>query len=212
MALDEICLPVTPASRSGRRTGLAGPADAGTPTDHDLMLAVRDGQLEALGELFRRHSGPLFGFLKRHTGQFAAAEDILQNVFLRMLRYRHTYRNDGSFAPWMYRLARHSAADHCRKMPAVPAEAENLLHLEDARPHAAQRASESDDRDLLHRALARLDADDREILLLSRIKELSYAEIAGILDCSVGAAKVRAHRALAQLRAVYLSLQKPSLP
>lgn len=67
----------------------------------------------------------------------------------------------------------------------------------DARPNAGDEAGVSDDHAFLHRALNRLDRDDREILLLSRFQELSFAEIAGILECSVGAAKVRAHRASA---------------
>ena len=64
-----------------------------------------------------------------------------------------------------------------------------------------------DDHALLHTALARLERDDREVLLLSRFQELSFAEISGILECSVGAAKVRAHRALAELRNIYFRLQ-----
>jgi RNA polymerase sigma factor (sigma-70 family) len=63
-----------------------------------------------------------------------------------------------------------------------------------------------DDHALLHTALARLHHDDREVLLLSRFQELSFAEISGILECSVGAAKVRAHRALRELRDIYLQL------
>ncbi|HUR60536.1 MAG TPA: sigma-70 family RNA polymerase sigma factor [Opitutaceae bacterium] len=179
-------------------------------SDHALMLAVRDGELDALGELFERHHGPLFGFLVKLTGNRAAAEDIAQTVFQRMLKYRHTYRDDGSFTAWMYHLARRCAADHFRRANAAPHAidpADLHEHADDA-PHAAQNASTRDDHALLHAALARLDRDDREVLLLSRFQELSFAEISGILECSVGAAKVRAHRALRELREVYFRLQK----
>ena len=90
-------------------------------TDHELMLAVRDGELDALGELFERHHGPLYGYLVKHTGDRLAAEDIVQTVFQRMLKYRHTYRDDGAFTAWMYHLARRCAADHFRKANAAPA-------------------------------------------------------------------------------------------
>lgn len=183
-------------------------------SDHALMLAVRDGELDALGELFERHHGPLFGFLTKLTGNRTAAEDLVQTVFQRMLKYRHTYRNDGKFTAWMYHLARRCAADHFRKSNAAPyaTDPADLTEYADDTPHAGSQAVASDDHALLHAALGRLDHDDREVLLLARFQELSFAEIAGILECSVGAAKVRAHRALRTLRDIYFQLQKENLP
>jgi RNA polymerase sigma factor (sigma-70 family) len=182
-------------------------------SDHELMLAVRDGDLDALGELFERHHGPLYGFLVKLTGQRTAAEDIAQTVFQRMLKYRHTYRDDGSFTAWMYHLGRRCAADHFRKSNAAPAATDpaQLHNHADDTPHAGDRAATRDDHALLHSALGQLDRNDREVLLLSRFQELSFAEIATILECSVGAAKVRAHRALRQLRDTYFQLQKTKL-
>ena len=177
------------------------------------MLAVRDGELDALGELFERHHGPLFGFLVKFTGSRPAAEDIAQTVFQRMLKYRHTYRDDGSFTAWMYHLARRCAADHFRKSNAAPQPTDpaDLHQHADDTPHAGDRAATRDDHALLHSALSRLNRDDREVLLLSRFQELSFHEIAAVLECSVGAAKVRAHRALRELRDIYLHLQKENL-
>lgn len=177
------------------------------------MLAVRDGELDALGDLFERHHGQLFGFLVKFTGDRAAAEDIAQTVFQRMLKYRHTYRDDGKFTAWMYHLARRCAADHFRKANAAPyaTDPADLHEHADEAPHAATHAATRDDHALLHTALARLDRDDREVLLLARFQELSFAEIAGILECSVGAAKVRAHRALRELRDIYFQLQNETL-
>ena len=177
------------------------------------MLAVRDGELDALGELFERHHGPLFGFLVKLTGNRQAAEDVAQTVFQRMLKYRHTYRDEGSFTAWMYHLARRCAADLFRKASTAPHATDpvDLQDHADEAPHAAQHATVRDDHALLRTALARLDRDDREVLLLSRYQELSFAEISGILECSVGAAKVRAHRALRELRDIYFRLQKEPL-
>lgn len=181
-------------------------------TDHALMLAVRDGELDALGELFERHHGPLFGFLLKLTNHRTGAEDIAQTVFQRMLKYRHTYRDDGSFTAWMYHLARRCAADHFRKTNLAPHATDPAAlqaHADEA-PHAAHHAAARDDQALLQTALAQLDRGDREVLLLSRFQELSFAEISNILECSAGAAKVRAHRALRELREIYFKLQKQS--
>jgi RNA polymerase sigma-70 factor (ECF subfamily) len=179
-------------------------------TDHELMLAVRDGDLDSMGELFERHHGPLYGYLAKLTGNRTAAEDITQTVFQRMLKYRHTYRDQGSFTAWMYHLARRCAADHFRKSSTAPVAVDPLDlegHADDA-SRADEAAASSDDHALLHRALSRLDRGEREVLLLSRLQELSFAEVAGILECSVGAARVRAHRALRSLRDHYYQLQK----
>jgi len=193
-----------------RRAALSVDTATAQRPDHALMLAVRDGELDALGELFERHHGPLFGFLVKLTGHRTAAEDIAQTVFQRMLKYRHTYRDDGSFTAWMYHLARRCAADHFRKTNAAPhpTDPADLQAHPDDTPHAGDHATVRDDHALLYTALARLDHDDREVLLLARFQELSFAEISGILECSVGAAKVRAHRALGELRDIYFQLQQ----
>lgn len=208
-AIDEFHVHSRPrAAKSGCLSAVDSATDQ--RTDHELMLAVRDGELDALGDLFERHHGPLFGFLVKLTGNHSAAEDITQTVFQRMLKYRHTYRDDGSFTAWMYHLARRCSADHFRKSNAAPHAtdpADLNEHADDA-PHAAHAATARDDHALLHSALARLDREDREVLLLARFQELSFAEISGILECSVGAAKVRAHRALRELRDIYFRLQK----
>ncbi len=177
------------------------------------MLAVRDGDLDCMGELFERHHGPLFGYLTKLTGNRAAAEDISQIVFQRMLKYRHTYRDEGKFTSWMYHLARRCATDHYRKSSTAPiaVDPSDLAgHADEARS-ADESAASRDDHALLQQALSRLDRDDREVLLLSRLQELSFAEVAQILECSVGAARVRAHRALRTLREHYFQIQKEPL-
>jgi RNA polymerase sigma factor (sigma-70 family) len=197
-----------------RLSGLEwGPSvDAALTPDHELMLAVRDGNLDAMGELFERHHGPLFGYLLKLTGNRSSAEDICQVVFQRMLKYRHTYRDQGSFTAWMYHLSRRCASDHFRRSSSAPVATDPFDlagHADEARS-ADEAAASRDDHALLHRALGRLDRGDREVLLLSRLQELSFSEVAGILECSVGAARVRAHRALRALRDHYLQLQKES--
>ena len=184
-----------------------------SPSDHALMLAVRNGNLDALGELFERHHGQLFGYLVKFTGHRAAAEDITQTVFQRMLKYRHTYRDNGTFSAWMYHLARHCAADYFRKNASAPIAMDPLHLIEhaDESPHAGQHEVSRDDHALLKTALAQLDQDDREVLLLSRFHELPFVEVARVLECSVGAAKVRAHRALRELRDIYFRLQENPL-
>ena len=91
-----------------------------TPTDHDLMIAVRAGEIRQLGELFERYNRRLYGFFVRLTNQTSVSEDLVQIVFYRILKYRHTYRDEGKFSAWIYHLARKVAADHFRRHASTP--------------------------------------------------------------------------------------------
>jgi RNA polymerase sigma factor (sigma-70 family) len=178
-------------------------------TDHDLMLAVRAGEIARLGDLFERYHRPLYGFFVRLTGQRTASEDLVQLVFYRILKYRHTYRDEGKFSAWIYHLARKVAADHFRKnAPVVLAEPDDLHEVPDRAPHAAEQAAQADDLALMHRALGTLPVEQRELLTLHRFHHLRHEELARLFDCSVGAVKVRMHRALGVLRERYFKLRQ----
>src|SRR6185503_6455523 len=85
-------------------------------TDEALMQAVREGDLSQLGRLFDRHHRAVYDFLVRTTGQRAVAEDPVQDVFERVLKYRTTYRGEAGLLPWLYRIASNARADHYRKL------------------------------------------------------------------------------------------------
>jgi RNA polymerase sigma factor (sigma-70 family) len=179
-------------------------------SDHELMLAVRDGDISLLGELFERHHRALYGFFVKLTGQRTVSEDLVQQVFYRILKYRHTYRDEGKFTTWMYHLGRRVAVDQYRKSNKFPSTAEgsdDLHELPDHSPHAAEQASKQDDIALMHKALAQMPPELRELLSLHRFQHLSHEELASIYDCSVGAVKVRVHRALHCLRDTFFRLQ-----
>jgi len=178
--------------------------------DHELMIAVRAGEIRKLGELFERYHRRLYGFFVRMTNQPSASEDLVQIVFYRILKYRHTYRDEGKFSAWIYHLARKVAADHFRKHASTPAATDpaDLIDHADSGPQPSEQAAASEDVSLLRTALAHLPVVDREVLVLSRIQHLEHKEVARLLDCSVGAVKVRAHRALKELRDIYFKIRK----
>ena len=188
--------------------------DSVEASDHDLMLAVRAGDLRRLGDLFERHHGALYGFFVRLTADRDASEDLVQMVFHRILKYRHTYRDEGKFSAWTYHLARRVLADHCaarrgRTVRSQAGESEIAWeNLPDQGPSPASRAAQADDVALLGRALAALPAEQRELLVLARFQHLSHEEIARLLDTTPGAVKVRVHRAFAALRERFLRLHR----
>ena len=186
------------------------PAAVDADNDHELMIAVRAGEIRRLGDLFERHHRPLYGFFVRLTNQPSASEDLVQIVFYRILKYRHTYRDEGKFSAWIYHLARKVAADHFRKhaITPIPSDPEDLPDQPDQAPAPDAKATTSDDLALMRQALTRVTEEHREVLVLSRLQHLNHQEIARLLDCSVGAVKVRAHRALKELREVYFKIRK----
>lgn len=170
------------------------------------MQAVRDGRVEQLAVLFERHHIPLFNFFLRLTGNRAASEDLVQDVFIRILKYRSTYRGEDKFAIWMYRIARNAHIDHLRKK-------KDALSLDDAivepihpGESPAERAEKGAEAALVARALDELSPRKKEILMLSRYQNLKYREIADLLDCPVGTVKGLVHRAVAELGEIYARL------
>jgi len=172
------------------------------------MLQVRDGDVGQLGVLFERHHVPLYNFFVRLTGKTALSEDLVQEVFLRMMRYRHTYRGQGQFAVWMYQIARNARTDHFRKWRHETAMPEDGIDIPDHWPVASEQIEKNQAAELVHAALAKLPDDKRELLLLARFQEMRYDDIAQLLECSVGTVKVRVHRAMKELRTHYLRAAK----
>jgi RNA polymerase sigma factor (sigma-70 family) len=178
-------------------------------SDNALMLKVKSGDLDKMALLFHRHHRPLYGFLFHMTGQRESGEDMVQTVFYRMLKSRHTFTGSGEFRTWMYHVARNVLSDHFRKAKRAPRHYD-MAGLEE-RVSADLRTDELVEKKMairaLQKAMAALNPESREILVLSRFQELKYAEIAGILEISEGAVKVRVFRAISQLKALYFELE-----
>jgi RNA polymerase sigma factor (sigma-70 family) len=172
-------------------------------SDEELMAQVRNGVGEMLGVLFERYQLSLFNFYLKLTGDRTASEDLVQEVFFRMLKYRQSYRPETPFRAWMYQIARNARVDHLRRRrPETSWEPEMSPAVA-----PADTAQQSQEAALLHRALMRLQEDKREVLLLSRFQDLKYEEIAQLLGCETGTVKTRVHRALKELREIFDGLQ-----
>src|SRR5947209_13836909 len=171
--------------------------------DEDLMFHVRNGVGESLGVLFDRYQDPLFNFYCRLTGDRTMSEDLVQDVFYRILKYRQTYKPGTSFKTWMYQIARNARLDNFRKQrPQVELE-ESMAPVIIPRDNVQQTQETA----LLHRALMQLPEEKREVLVLSRFQELKYEEIAALLGCQPNAVKVKVFRALKDLREIYQQLE-----
>jgi RNA polymerase sigma factor (sigma-70 family) len=176
------------------------------------MAAVARGNLAAMTGIYRNRHRSLFRFFFRLTGRQTTAEDLVHEVFLRMIRYRQTYREglaEGGFESWMYRIARNALTDHARKRRHEVAPGENELEMiESERPTPFETTAKRQDLALLYRALRALPEDKRELIVLTRFQDLSYEQIGGILGCGAGTVKTRVFRAMKELSSIYSELSR----
>jgi len=178
-----------------------------SPTDNELMEQVRDGRVEKLAVLFERHQTMLYNFFLRLTGNRAASEDLVQDVFMRILKYRSGYLSESPFTIWMFQIGRNAHIDYLRKQkPAVPLE-DQFAEAPGRDPLPDERFEADEEAELVRLALDRLPVRKREILVLFRYQGLKLREIADLLGCRVGTVKAQVHRALKDLGRIYLELQ-----
>jgi RNA polymerase sigma factor (sigma-70 family) len=184
-------------------------------TDHDRMIAVAAGELSSMSEIYENRHRSLFRFFFRLTGKQATSEDLVHEVFLRMIRYRHTYQSEavtdspGAFEAWMYRIARNALVDHGRKLRHEVASGEDQMEtIPSERPTPFETTAKRQDLSLLYRAMRELPDDKRELLVLTRFEGLSHQQIGRILGCEAGTVKGRVFRAMKELGSIYSDLCK----
>jgi len=165
-------------------------------TDEILMAKVANGNLDMLKILFERHHKHVFNFLHKMCGDRMLSEDITQEVFYKLMKYRSSY-NDGKFVSWLFTIARNSLKTHFRRV------ANNYDDLESIDYTLVAVEEEEKDYSALHLAINQLEASDRELVILNRFQEIKYEELAEIVGSTPGAVKTKVSRALKKLKTIY---------
>ena len=177
------------------------------PLDLDaaLMLRVKRGDRAAFAELVEKFKQPVCNFVFRTLRDETESEDVAQNVFLQVWKSRDRYERTAKFSTWLFTIARNLCLNEIRRRSRHPAESLEESHAE----HDDLPARQYEDKkiflptdNVLHgelakkieEALAELPENQRTAILLCRQDELSYEEIAEVLDCSLSATKSLIHR------------------
>jgi RNA polymerase sigma-70 factor (ECF subfamily) len=167
-------------------------------TDEQLIRWVASGDSSCLATLFERHHKGVYRFCLQMTRNRTQSEDLVQDVFIRVLRKADAYRGEGSFKAWLYHIARNVTLDQLRRAGVAGEAFDESLDAADAidTRSAEQVASGRELVGQVAEALARLPAAAREIIWLGRFEFDSYEELGLALGCKPGAARVRMHRAM----------------
>jgi RNA polymerase sigma-70 factor (ECF subfamily) len=181
--------------------------------DAALMLRVKQGDRDAFSTLVEKYKQPVMNLVYRSLSDATEAEDLAQHVFLQVYKSAHRYEVSAKFSTWLFTIARNLCLNEIRRRSRHPAESldqvspENddqpLRQVEDLRnasPPDALLQSELEEK--VELALAVLPEKQRTALLLCRQEELSYEEIADVLECSLSATKSLIHRARESLKQV----------
>ena len=173
------------------------------------MLKVKKGDLEKLSLLYHRYSRRVFGFFYRLTEDGATSEDLVQNVFMRILKYKHTYSEEGRFETWIFHLARNIHIDHYKKNSRYSWQ-EDMSDWESKlkdETNAEVMTEKNDEINLLRSALQSLSREKRELIEMTRFQKMKYQQVAELLGMTESAVKVKIHRTLKELRQAYLKLE-----
>lgn len=184
-------------------------------TDEALMEAYQRGDTRAFEELLHRHRRPVFNFLYRQVGHPATAEDLLQEVFLRVIKSAPTYKRQAKFTTWVYTIARNLCVDHGRRAKHRKARSlDQPVRGKDNEPGGTTMGDMTADKSpdverqviskrlqgKLERAIATLSEEQREVFLMREYLNLPFKEIGEIVGCPENTVKSRMRYALDRLR------------
>lgn len=174
--------------------------------DEEVMLEYQKGKLEAMDELLRRYKNPVYHFAFRLTGNAAEAEDIAQEVFLRLHQSRATYAPIGKFSTWLFSIAHNLCVSRLRKKkwfcvwPMQKNDPEEPVDFPDPDPSPDEVVIKNEMSDILKKGIQGLPFLQKEALILREYENLDYQEIARILKKSLGTVKTLIHRARINLK------------
>lgn len=177
-------------------------------TEEALMIEIKNGNLDLALELYDKYSKKLYNYFVKLSQDKEVGYDMMQDTFLRVIKYKHTFKEDKIFKTWIFQIARNVFRDYYKKHKMMYTsntdinQIQNEIHLEENTSELEYRKM------LLQKSLLRLPEDSREILVLSRYKDMKYQEIADIMDLSVSHVKVKVFRAIQKLREYYFEIDK----
>jgi RNA polymerase sigma-70 factor (ECF subfamily) len=185
-------------------------------TDAELVKRCLAGDHGAWETIVRHHTQRLYNLAYRFTGRFDEAEDLTQEIFLKIYRTLNSYRPEsGALVTWMVRVGRNHIIDHYRKFKTERTHTDSLeLEYEKAEQNPARYRSPAEAlehvelSERIHQALVRVSEDLREAVILRDLEEFTYEEIADMLKLPLGTVKSRINRGRTELARILGKMQR----
>jgi RNA polymerase sigma factor (sigma-70 family) len=171
--------------------------------DDILMVNVKKGDLDSLSPLFDRYHVKMYNFFYRMSYDKELSMDLTQDLFHRIIVYRHTYQEGANFKTWIYKLAKNLNIDHYRKYHKWSMVYDTTEYLENDTKLVTEEIVYDEQKQQLFKAIEKLSKEQQELIELSRFQDLKYSEISEITGDSVANIKVKIHRALKKLKEIY---------
>ena len=173
------------------------------------MLKVKEGQNHNLSLLYERYKKRLFGFFFKMNKDAGLSEDLVQNVFIRVLKYKHTFSEESKFITWIFQIARNEMYDEFKKQKKNHhKDIEEVSYMISGDFTIDDTIEEVENSSTLKRAINMLSPEKKEVIVLSKFKELKYKEVGEIVGCSEGNARIKVYRAINELKSIFLTLEK----
>ena len=175
-------------------------------TDEDLVAAFQEGDAAAFEELVSRWDRKIHGAIYRVVGGDEDARDLCQEAFLKAYRGLGTFKREARFSSWLYQIAINVCRDRLRRRRGKTAVSLDKMEEEPGRslrtsaPSPLELVEARDVRRQVEQAMATLSADEREVVILKEYQDLTFPEIAEVLDVPLSTVKTRLYRGLSQLR------------
>lgn len=167
----------------------------------DLVARGRAGEMTALEAIYEMFKGPVFGLVYRHAQDRAAAEDLLQDVFLKVFSHMREVRDASTFPAWVYRIALNTAYSHLRQKRTQAGKVVPLADVEGRVEEPGTEPVESDLRGPLEDAIQALAPRLRTVFVLHDVQGFKHEEIARTIGCAVGTSKSQLFKARLKVRA-----------
>ena len=173
--------------------------------DEEIMVKVKKGDLDKLSILFQKYKLLLYNFFVKHTLDKEISNDLVQKLFLRILKYKQTYDEKQKFYTWIFKIARNLLKDYYSKTSNQISNADISDFINNQEFASNSSTEKNEETEQLYYALNKLPSQKKEILIMCKMNGMRYKEVAEIMDITESAVKVKVHRALGDLRKIYFS-------